>query len=56
MFHSRTLNKIDHLYDGALRFVYSDCESSFYGLLEKEKPFSWAIKICKFLHIPLHHE
>ena len=41
MFHSRTLNnKNNYLHERALRVVYSDCKSSFCGLLDKDKSFS----------------
>ena len=59
MFHSRTLNnKINRLYERALRIVCSYYKSSFCELLEKDKSFSihhkniqsLAIEIYKFLH------
>ena len=59
MFHLRTINnKINHLHERALRFVYSDFKSSFEGLLLKDNSFSiyqrniqsFAIKIYKFLN------
>ena len=41
MFHSRTLNnKINRLYERALRFVYSNYKLSFCELLEKDKSFA----------------
>ena len=59
IFHSRTLNnKINRLYERALRIVYSDYKSLFCELLEIDKWFpvlhkniqSLAIEIYKFLH------
>ena len=59
MLHSRTLNnKINRLYERALRIIYSDYKSSFCELLEKDKSFSihhkniqnLAIEIYMFLH------
>ena len=59
MFHSRTLhNKINRLHERALRIVYSDYESWFCELVEKDKSFSifhkniqsLAIEIYKFLN------
>ena len=42
MFHSRTINnEINHLYERALRIVYSDCKSSFEGLLMKDNSFQY---------------
>ena len=58
MFHSRTLNdKINRLYEVALKTVYGDCKSKFDELLGKDGPFSirhrniqtLAIEIFKFL-------
>ena len=41
MFHSRSLNnKINRLYEKALRIVYGDCKSKFDELLEKDSSFS----------------
>ena len=59
MFHSRTTNnKINRLYERALRIVYSDFKSSFEGLVMKDNSFSiherniqsLAIEIYKFLN------
>ena len=59
MFHSRTLNnKINRIHERALRTVYSDYNSSFKELLDKDGSFtihqrnvqSLAIEIYKYLH------
>ena len=59
MFHSRTLNnKINRIHERALRTVYSDYNSSFNELLDKDGSFtvhqrnvqSLAIEIYKYLH------
>ena len=59
MLHSRTLkNKINHIHEKALRSLYSDYNSSFYELLDKDDTFmiyqkmskSLANEICKCLH------
>ena len=59
MLHSRTLNnKINCIHERALRTVYSDYESSFNELLDKDGSFtihqrnvqSLAIEIYKYLH------
>ena len=59
MFHSRTLNnKISRIHERALRTVYSDYNSSFNELLDKDGSFtihqkkvqSLAIEIYKYLH------
>ena len=59
MFHSRTLNhKINRIHERALRTVYSDYNSSFNELLDKDGSFtihqryvqSLAIKIFEYLH------
>ena len=59
MFHSRTLNnKINGIHERALRTVYSDYNSSFNELLDKDGSFtihqrnvqSLAIEIYKYLH------
>ena len=59
MFHSQTINnKINCLYERALRIVYSDSKSFFEGLLMKDNSFSiherniksLAIEIYKFLN------
>ena len=56
---SRTLkNKINHIHERALRTVYSDYNSSFYELLDKDDTFkihkkniqNLAIGIYKYLH------
>ena len=58
MFHSRTLNnKINRIHERALRTVYSDYNSSFNELLDKDGSFmihqrnvqSLAIEIYKYL-------
>ena len=59
MLHSRTLNnKINRIHERALRTVYSDYNSSFNELLDKDGSFtihqrnvqSLAIEIYKYLH------
>ena len=59
MLRSRTLNnKINHTHERALRTVYSDYNSSFYELLDKDDTFTihqknvqnLAIEIYKYLH------
>ena len=59
MLRSRALNnKINHIHERALRTVYSDYNSSFYELLDKDETFkihqknvqNLAIEICKHLH------
>ena len=59
MFHSRTLNnKINRIHERALRTVYSDYNSSFNELLNKDGSFTihqrnvqrLAIEIYKYLH------
>ena len=59
MFHSRALNnKINRLYEKALRIVYGDFKSKFDELLEKDSYFSihhrniqtLAFEIFKFLN------
>ena len=41
MFHSRTLNnEINHIYEKALRTIYSDYKSSFNKLLDKDGSFT----------------
>ena len=59
MLCSRTINnKINHIQKRALRIVYSDYNSSFYELLEKDDNFTihqknfpnLAIEIYKYLH------
>ena len=59
MLRSRALNnKINHIHERALRTVYSDYNSSFYELLDKDDTFmiyqkmskSLANEICKCLH------
>ena len=59
MFHSRTLNnKINRIHERALRTVYSDYNSFFNELLDKDGSFtihqrnvqSLAIEIYKYLH------
>ena len=38
MFHSRHLNnRIDHIHEYALKFIFQDCNSSFKKLLRKDK-------------------
>ena len=59
MLHSRTLNnKTNHIHERALRTVYSDYNSSFNELLDKDGSFtihqrnvqSLATEIYKYLH------
>ena len=59
MFHKRQINdKINKLYERALRIVCNDTVASFENLLIKDKSFmihhqnfqSLAIKICKAIH------
>ena len=59
MLRSRALNnKINHIHERALRTVYSDYDSSFYKLLDKDDTFkihqtnvqNLAIAIYKYLH------
>ena len=59
MLHSRTLNnKINRIHERALRTVYSDYNSSFKELLDKDDSFTihqrnvqnLAIEIYKYLH------
>ena len=59
MLHSRTLNyKISHIHERALRTVYSNNNSSFNEILDKDDSFtihqrnaqSLAIEIDKYLH------
>ena len=59
MLHSRTLNnKINRIHERALRTVYSDYNSSFNELLDKDGSFTihqrnvqnLAIEIYKYLH------
>ena len=59
MLHSRTLNnKINRIHDRALRIVYSDYNSSFNKLRDKDGSFtihqknvqSLAIEVYKYLH------
>ena len=47
MLHSITLNnKINHIHERALRTVYSDYNSSFYELLDKDDTFTIYQKKC----------
>ena len=59
MFHSKTMNnKINHIYERALRLVYFDYNSKFDELLKKDGSFSihdrniqtLAIEVYKFFH------
>ena len=59
MLRSRILNnKINHIHERALRTAYSDYNSSFYELLDKDETFTihqknvqnLAIEIYKYLH------
>ena len=59
MLRSRALNnKINHIHERALRTVYSDYNSSFYELLDKDDTFkihqknvqNLSIEVYKYLH------
>ena len=59
MFHSKTINnKINRIYERALRLVYFDYNSNFDELLKKDGSFSihdrniqtLAIEVYKFFH------
>ena len=55
MLHSRTLNnKINYLYERDLRIVFSDYNSSFNTLLEKDSPFLTHHKFIQNLAIEIY--